>query len=94
MKKNAVFNVYYLSKTPKLVFQIGNDHGNIHLLSKANKRLIDDRDGMYTLRMIMDMPKYKKIRVQNIIDCLASFYSKKENRIIICKENPDENFFE
>ncbi len=49
---------------------------------------------MYTLRMIMDMPKYKKIRVQNIIDCLASFYSKKENRIIICKENPDENFFE
>ena len=83
-------NVYYLSKTPKLVVQIGNDHGNIHLLSKANKRLIDDRDGMYTLRMIMDMDKFIKIRSQNIINCLASFYRKKENRIIICKENPNE----
>ena len=83
-------NVYYLAKTPKLVVQIGNDHGNIHLLSKANKRLIDDRDGMYTLRMIMDMDKFIKIRSQNIINCLASFYRKKENRIIICKENPNE----
>ena len=83
-------NVYYLAKTPKLVVQIGNDHGNIHLLSKANKKLLDDRDGMYTLRMIMDMDKYIKIRSQNIINCLASFYCKKENRMIICKENPNE----
>ena len=83
-------NVYYLAKTPKLVLQIGNDHGNIHLLSKANKKLLDDRDGMYTLRMIMDMDKYIKIRSQNIISCLASFYCKKENRMIICKENPNE----
>ena len=83
-------NVYYLAKTPKLVVQIGNDHGNIHLLSKANKKLLDDRDGMYTLRMIMDMDKYIKIRSQNIISCLASFYCKKENRMIICKENPNE----
>ena len=89
-----ITNVYYIAKVHKLAVQIGNNSDNINLLNKADKKLKNDRDGMYTLRMIMDMPKYKKIRVQNIIDCLASFYSKKENRIIICKENPDENFFE
>ncbi len=81
-------NVYYIANVPKLVVEIGNDNDNVLLLASANKKLIEDREGMYTLRMIMDLPKYEKIRVQNIIDRLASFYCKKENRMVICKENP------
>ena len=83
-------NVYYISKVSKLVVQIGNNNDNINLLSQSNKKLLNDREGMYSLRMIMDTPKYEKIRVQAIINKLASFYSKKENRIIICNENPNE----
>ena len=81
-------NVYYIANVPKLVVEIGNDNDNVLLLASANKKLIEDREGMYTLRLIMDLPKYEKIRVQNIIDRLASFYCKKENRMVICKENP------
>ena len=81
-------NVYYIAKVSKLVVEIGNDNNNVILLASANKKLIEDREGMYTLRMIMDLPKYEKIRVQNIIDTLSSFYCKKHNRMVICKENP------
>ena len=83
-------NVYYIAKVSKLVVEIGNDNNNVILLANANKKLIEDREGMYTLRMIMDLPKYEKIRVQNIIDTLSSFYCKKHNRMVICKENPSE----
>ena len=83
-------NVYYIAKTPKLVVQIANDNTNLYLLSKGNERLINDRDGMYCLRMIMEFPKYKKIMASDIINCLAGFYGKKENRMVICRENPNE----
>ena len=85
-------NVYYIAKVPKLVVEIGNYNDNIHLLSKSNKKLIDDRNSFYTLRMIMDVPQYQKMRAREIINCLAGFYHKKDNRIIICKENPNENY--
>jgi hypothetical protein len=85
-------NVYYIAKVPKLVVEIGNYNDNIHLLSKSNKKLIDDRNCFYTLRMIMDVPQYQKMRAREIINCLAGFYHKKDNRIIICKENPNENY--
>ena len=42
--------------------------------------------------MIMDVPQYQKMRAREIINCLAGFYHKKDNRIIICKENPNENY--
>ena len=85
-------NVYYIAKVPKLVVEIGNYNDNIHLLSKSNKKLIDDRNCFYTLRMIMDVPQYQKMRAREIINCLAGFYHKKDNRIIVCKENPNENY--
>ena len=85
-------NVYYIAKVPKLVVEIGNYNDNIHLLSKSNKKLIDDRNSFYTLRMIMDVPQYQKMRAREIINCLAGFYHKKDNRIIVCKENPNENY--
>ena len=88
---NELINiVYYMAKTPKLVVQIANDNTNLQLLSKATKRLTNDRDGMYCLRMIMEFPKYQKIMASDIINCLSGFYGKKENRMIICKENPNE----
>ena len=89
--KELVDNVYYIAKVSKLVIQIGNDNDNKNLLAKSNKKLLDDREGFYTLRMIMDMPKYEKIRVQKILEGLTGFYCKKKNnRMIICKENPYE----
>ena len=83
--------VYYLAKTPKLVVQIANDEINKKLLMEANKKLAENRDEMYSLRLIMEFPKYNKIMTTNIINCLLDFYvKKKENRMIICKENPDK----
>ena len=83
--------VYHLAKTPKLVLQIANDEINKKLLMEANKKLAENRDEMYSLRLIMEFPKYNKIMTTNIINCLLDFYvKKKENRMIICKENPDK----
>ena len=83
--------VYHLAKTPKLVVQIANDEINKKLLMEANKKLAENRDEMYSLRLIMEFPKYNKIMTTNIINCLLDFYvKKKENRMIICKENPDK----
>ena len=88
--EELIDNVYYISKISKLVVQIGNYNENKNLLLKSNKKILDDREGMYTLRMIMDIPKYAKIRVQTIIDKLVSLYRTKRNRMIICKESPYE----
>ena len=83
--------VYYLANTPKLVVQIANDDNNKDLLAKVNTELNGARNELYSLRMIMEFPKYKKIMTSNIIDCLFGFYrKKKENRLIICKENPNK----
>ena len=89
---NELFElVYHLTKTPKLVVQIANDKNNKNLLMKANEKLVKALDEIYSLRMIMEFPKYNKIMTTDIIKCLLGFYvDKKENRMIICKENPDE----
>ena len=83
-------NVYYIAKVSKLVIQIGSDNDNIHLLAKSNKNILDNSKAIYALKMILHFPKYKKLREQRIIDRLTSFYCKKPNRMIICKENPYE----
>ena len=83
-------NVYYIAKVSKLVIQIGSDNDNIHLLAKSNKNILDNSKAIYALKMILHFPKYKKLREQRIIDRLTSFYCKKPNRMIICKENSDE----
>ena len=89
-----IANVYYIAQLSKLIVQIGNDNNNIHflakLLTKFNKNISADAESLYSLRMIMDFPKYSKLRVQNILDKLTSFYCKKKNRMIICKEDPYE----
>ena len=80
--------VYFKALVPKIVVQIGNDNDNIHLLSKVvdkYNKLIQTQ--IYSLVMLMDLPEYKKLYTMNIIRCLASFYSKKENSAILCKEN-------
>ena len=82
--------VYYKALVPKLVIQIGNDNDNIHLLCKVIDKFIKSRlNEMYSLIMLMDLPQYKPLYTMNIIRCLASFYSKKENSAILCKENPN-----
>ena len=89
-----IVNVYYVAQVSKLIVQIGNDNNNIHflakLLTKFNNNISADAESLYSLRMIMDFPKYSKLRVQNILDKLTSFYCKKKNRMIICKEDPYE----
>ena len=82
--------VYYKATVPKLVFQIGNDAENSHLLSKVIYNYIKDiKNQINIFIMIMERKEYKKIFTPDIITCLASFYSKKNNRSIFCKENPD-----
>ena len=82
--------VYFTAKVPKLVFQIAYDNENIHLLSKVIKNRINEaKNEIRSIIMIMEIPKYNKIYTQNIIKCISSFYSRKENRAILCKENPN-----
>ena len=62
----------------------------VMLLPKViNKRIQDRRTGMLSMIILMDLPEFKKLYSMNIIKCLASFYSKKKNRAILCKENPN-----
>ena len=87
--KELVELVYYKAVTPKLVIQIGNCNDNNHLLSKVMDQCIINRKmEMDSLLMIMDLPKYKQLYKVDIIKCIASFCLKKENRVILCKENP------
>ncbi len=87
--KELVELVYYKAVTPKLVIQIGNCNDNNHLLSKVMDQCIINRKmEMESLLMIMDLPKYKQLYKGDIIKCIASFCLKKENRVILCKENP------
>ena len=82
--------VYFKAVVPKLVIQIGNNHDNIYMLRKAIEKYIQDkRTGMYALILLMDRPEYKKLYTMNIIKCLSSYYSKKENRAILCMEDPN-----
>ena len=52
-----------------------------------NKRIQDRRTGMLSMIILMELPEFKKLYATNIIACLASFYSKRKNRAILCKEN-------
>ena len=82
--------VYFQAEIPKLVVQLGNDNDNTRLLPKViNKRIQDRRTGMLSMIILMELPEFKKLYSMNIIKCLASFYSKKKNRAILCKENPN-----
>ena len=88
--KELVELVYFTAEVPKLIVQIGDDNNNEHLLSKVIRKFIQERQtGMYSMIMMMELPEYKQLYTMNIIECLASFYAKKSNRAIICKENPD-----
>ena len=83
--------VYFKSKVPKLVVQIGNCNDNIHLLQKTiGKYIKDKRTGMNSFILLMDIPKYKPLYTMNIIKCLASFYSKNPDKAILCKEDPNK----
>ena len=53
----------------------------------VNYYIKDCRIGMRTLVMIMKKAKYNKLYNMKILEHLSSFYSKRKNRAIICKEN-------
>ena len=94
-KMNALIElVYFKSVIPKLLIQIGNDDNNIRILTKAIQSHIKERQTqMNTLILIMDIPEYKRLYVPNIIECLASFYAKKRDKAILCKENPNNSYY-
>ena len=88
--ENLVDLVYFKAVVPKLVIQIGNNIDNVILLSKViNHRISKRKTEMNALLMIMDLPQYKKLCTGEIIKSIAGFYAKKENRAILCKENPN-----
>ena len=82
--------VYFKAVVPKLVIQIGYD--NEHLLSKViYKYILESKTELQSLIMIFMMDKYEKLRVASVLECLSSFYEKKKNKVIICKENPNSS---
>ena len=82
--------VYYKAVVPKLVVQIGSSMDNIFTLSRViNRRIAKRKTELNALLMIMDMPQFKKLYTGEIIKSIASFYLKKENRELLCKENPN-----
>ena len=90
--ENLVDLVYFKAVVPKLVIQIGNNIDNVILLSKViNHRISKRKTEMNALLMIMDLPQYKKLCTGEIIKSIAGFYAKKENRAILCKENPNNS---
>lgn len=83
--------VYMKATVPKLVMQIGYE--NEHILSKVLYKFTNERKTeLSTLALILsDIPEYKQLYNQNILECLVGLYSFKKNRAILCKENPDIN---
>ena len=47
---------------------------------------------MGALIILMNRDEYKKLKNNKILECLTSFYSKRENRAIICKDDTMLNF--
>ena len=82
--------VYYKAVVPKLVVQIGSSMDNVFTLTRIiNRRIAKRKTELNALLMIMDMPQFKKLYTGEIIKSIASFYLKKENRELLCKENPN-----
>ena len=82
--------VYYKAVVPKLVVQIGSSMDNIFTLSRViNRRIAKRKTELNALLMIMDVPQFKKLYTGEVIKSIASFYLKKENRELLCKENPN-----
>jgi hypothetical protein len=82
--------VYFKAVVSKLVIQIGYD--NEHLLSKViYKYILESKTEFQSLIMIFMMDKFEKLRVTRVLECLSSFYEKKKNKVIICKENPNSS---
>ena len=78
--------IYFKAKIKKLLFQIC---GNKNILKTIVNHYIEDcRTGMYSLVTLMNKDPFKKLYTVNILECLTSFYSKRKNRVIICKDNP------
>ena len=84
--------VYLKALVPKLVIQISYE--NEHMLSKVLSKFINEKKKECSIEMnalifLMDRNEFKKLYNQKILECLSSFYGKKKNRVIICKENPN-----
>jgi len=90
--KELIDLVYIKAIVPKLVIQISNE--NEHMLSKVLSKYINEsKTEMNSLIILMDKPEFKKLYNTEILECLFSFYGKKKNRAIICKENPNTTTF-
>ena len=90
--KELIELVYIKATVPKLVIQISNE--NEHMLSKVISKYINEsKSEMNSLIILMDKPEFKKLYNTEILECLFSFYGKKKNRAIICKENPNTTTF-
>jgi hypothetical protein len=90
--KELIELVYIKATVPKLVIQISNE--NEHMLSKVLSKYINEsKTEMNSLIILMDKPEFKKLYNTEILECLFSFYGKKKNRAIICKENPNTTIF-
>ena len=90
--KELIDLVYFTASTPKLVVEIGNEYSNEHNLFKIIKEYNSKfSNEIYSLIMIFHKPEFEKLMVRRIFECLSSFYERKKNRAILCRENPYNN---
>ena len=90
--KELIDLVYFTASTPKLVVEIGNEYSNEHNLFKIIKEYNSKfSNEIYSLIMIFHKPEFEKLMVRRIFECLSSFYERKKNRAILCRENPNNN---
>jgi hypothetical protein len=94
--KDLIELVYNKALVKKLVIQISND--NEHMLAKVFSKYYNEKKNqsqleMYSLVYLMTMPKFNKIYIKTILECLGSFYGNNKKRAIICKENPNRTSF-
>ena len=82
--------VYFRTEINKLVCQIS---GKKEMLKEIiNSYMEISKTEMGALIMLMSKEEYKKLKNNKILECLTSFYSKRENRAIICKDETMMNF--
>ena len=85
--------VYFESKLESLYVLIS--YNNKELLNHSMKNVIGkfkitNKKEFMSLIILFNRVEYKKLYIKHILEYLLSFYLKKDNKIVICSESPND----
>lgn len=85
--------VYFRSKLESLYVLIS--YNNKELLNQSMKNVIGkfkmtNKKEFMSLIILFSREEYKKLYIKHILENLLSFYLKKDNKIVICSESPND----